>query len=209
MMATAHEHQTIADAVLVAAKAHDGQIRDDKRDAYINHLAEVAVMCAGLEPFDPVLVAAAYLHDTVEDSDVTEGDIRRDFGDAIADLVMEVTDPSGLKGKARRERQVTHTALADPRVKRLKLADKTSNIEELIGLPAKRFDAKSIDKYLKWSRRVVDVCRGIEPALEARFDASAAKLQAEIEERGNRNSAKRRKADRPSAAHRGPSEATA
>ena len=125
------EGATIAQAVMFAAKAHDGIKREDRGDAYFNHLAEVAAMCAALEPFDPVLVAACYLHDTVEDTDVTE----------IADLVMDVTDPPDLKGKARRKRQVTHTAESGPRVKRLKLADKTSNVEELTGLPLTRFDA--------------------------------------------------------------------
>lgn len=183
MSEPAAPHLVIAQAVLFAAKAHDGIRREDRGDAYFNHLAEVAAMCAALEPFDPILVAACYLHDTVEDTDVTEADIRGRFGDEIADLVMEVTDPPGLKGKARRQRQVTHTAAAGPRVKRLKLADKTSNVEELIGLPGKRFDAKANAKYLKWSRRVVDVCRGLEPALEARFDASAATLEDKIEKR--------------------------
>jgi (p)ppGpp synthase/HD superfamily hydrolase len=171
---------TIARAVEFAAKAHEGQLREDKGDAYFNHLAEVAAICAGLEPFDPILVAGAYLHDTVEDTGVTETDIRQEFGDEIGDLVMDVTDPPALKGKARRQRQVDHTAAAGPRVKRLKLADKTSNVEELIGLPAGRFDAKANAKYLKWARRVAGVCRGLEPALEARFDASAARLEAEI-----------------------------
>lgn len=174
-------HLVIARAVLFAATAHDGQRRDDKGDAYFNHLAEVAAMCAALEPFDPVLVAACYLHDTIEDTETTEADLRAEFGGEIADLVMDVTDPPDLKGKARRERQVTHTAEAGPRVKKLKLADKTSNVEELLGLPATHFDADGNEKYLKLSRRVVDVCRGVAPALEARFDASAARLHHEIE----------------------------
>ncbi|MFZ2100908.1 MAG: HD domain-containing protein [Oricola sp.] len=177
----ADQNAIIARAVLFAARAHEGARREDRGDAYFIHLAEVAAMCADLEPFDPVLVAAAYLHDTVEDTGTTAETIRAEFGGEIADLVMEVTDPPDLKGKERRERQVTHTAAAGPRVKRLKLADKISNVEELIGLPKKRFDAKGNARYLDWARRVVDVCRGLEPELEARFDASAAKLQKEIE----------------------------
>ena len=187
MSEEAAPYPAIANAVEFAARAHDGIRREDRGDAYFIHLAEVAAMCAALEPFDPVLVAACYLHDTVEDTDVTEADIRVRFGDAVADLVMDVTDPPDLKGKARRERQVTHTAEAGPRVKRLKLADKTSNVEELIGLPAKRFDPDGSAKYLKWARRVVDVCRGLEPSLEDRFDASAATLEREIEERRRHN----------------------
>lgn len=175
-----HDARRIADAVLFAADAHAGQIRTDKGDPYFNHLAEVAAMCAALDPFDPVLVTGCYLHDTVEDTHVTEADLRARFGDALADLVLDVTDPPGLKGEARRQRQVTHTAASGPRVKRLKLADKTSNIEELIGLPPERFDAQANARYLDWARKVVDVCRGAAPELEARFDASAARLEAEI-----------------------------
>ena len=124
MPAPAADNAMIAKAVLFAARAHDGIRREDKGDGYFIHLAEVAHMCAALEPFDPVLVAACYLHDAVEDTNVTEETVRSEFGDEIADLVMEVTDPPDLKGKARRERQVAHTAAAGPRVKRLKLADK-------------------------------------------------------------------------------------
>lgn len=182
----AQQQRTIAKAVMFAARAHDGQKRQDAGDAYFNHLAEVAALCAGLEPCDPVLVAACYLHDAIEETDVTEEVLRAEFGDEIADLVMDVTDPPGLKGKKRRERQVSHTAAAGPRVKRLKLADKTSNVEELIGIPARRFDVKANARYLDWARRVVDVCRGLEPALESRFDASAARLQADIERHSTR-----------------------
>ena len=170
----------IMDAALFAAHAHSGQIRDDKGDPYINHLAEVAAMCASIEPFDPVLVTAAWLHDTVEDTGMSEADIGSRFGGEVAALVLDVTDPPGLHGDTRRERQITHTAASSPRVRRLKLADKTSNVEELIGLPQARFDGPGNARYLDWSRRVVAVCRGLEPDLEARFDRSAARLDAEI-----------------------------
>ena len=170
----------IMDAALFAADAHSSQVRTDRGDPYINHLAEVAAMCASIEPFDPVLVAAAWLHDTVEDTDPTEADIRSRFGGQVAALVLDVTDPPGLHGDARRERQIAHTAACGPRVRRLKLADKTSNVEELIGLPTERFDGPGNARYLDWSRRVVTVCRGVAPALEARFDRSAARLEAEI-----------------------------
>ena len=176
----ATEARRIADAALFAAHAHADQRRADRGDPYINHLAEVAAMCAALDPFDPVLVAAAWLHDTIEDTTVTEAELRACFGDPVADLVIDVTDPPDLKGEARRERQVVHTARAGCRVRRLKLADKTSNVEELIGLAPDRFNMAGNARYLHWARRVVDVCRGIAPDLETRFEASAARLEAEI-----------------------------
>lgn len=178
----AADARMIADAALFAARAHAGQIREDLREPYINHLAEVAAFLAALEPFDPVLVTAGWLHDVVEDTSFTLEDIRTLFGADVAELVNDVSDPPDLKGKVRRDRQVTHTMESGPRVKLLKLADKTSNVEELTGLPAARFDRKGNERYLKWARRVVAVCRGLAPELEARFDRAAERLEGEIAE---------------------------
>lgn len=173
--------QLVAEAALFAAQAHGFTTREDTGDSYLVHLAEVAAMVATVEPYDSVLHAAAWLHDTVEDTAVTEEIVRERFGDEVAALVMDVTDPEGLKGKARRQRQVDHTAQSGSRVKQLKIADKTSNTEEYLGLPDKRFDAKDAARYLKWARRVVDAARGSAPHLEERFDRAATRLQGMID----------------------------
>lgn len=170
----------VAEAALFAARAHTNEMRRDSGEPYVNHLAEVAALCASIRPDDTDLIAAAWLHDVVEETDFTLSDIGALFGTAVAALVGDVTDPEGLTGKARRERQVTHTMNAGPRVKLLKLADKTSNVEELVGLPERSFDLKGNERYLKWARRVVAVCRGVAPDLEARFDRSAERLDGEI-----------------------------
>lgn len=166
---------------MFAAHAHGDQMREDRGDPYLVHLSEVSALCAGVEPLDPVLITAAWLHDTLEYTDTVEGTLRERFGEAVATLVANVSDPPGLKGKARRQRQVDHTATADMRTKRLKLADRTSNVEEVLNSPEDRFRAKSAARYLKWSHRVVDVCRGAAPELEARFDQSARQLQSRID----------------------------
>ena len=171
----------ISEAALFAAHAHKNQMREDMGDPYLVHLSEVAAMCASIDPLDPVLVAAAWLHDTIEYTDTGHAALRERFGEAVADLVADVSDPPGLKGKARRQRQVDHTAKAGVRTKRLKIADRTSNVEEVLNGPEDRFRPKSAARYLKWSRRVVDVCRGAAPELEARFDQSAARLQHRLE----------------------------
>lgn len=181
---TPRDIRQIAQAALFAAHAHKDQMREDMGDPYLVHLAEVAALCAGIRPLDPVLVAAAWLHDTLEYTDTDESALRERFGEAVAELVADVSDPPGLKGKARRQRQVDHTARAGLRTKRLKLADRTSNVEEVLNGPDERFRAKSAARYLKWSRRVVDVCRGAAPELEARFDKAAAGLEARIEAGG-------------------------
>ncbi len=179
---TPRDVRQISEAALFSAHAHKNQMREDMGDPYLVHLSEVAAMCANIEPLDPVLVAAAWLHDTLEYTDTDESALREHFGEAVADLVADVSDPPGLKGKARRQRQVDHTAKAGIRTKRIKLADRTSNIEEVLNAPDDRFRAKSGARYLKWSRRVVDVCRGAAPTLEARFDKSATRLQARLDD---------------------------
>lgn len=174
------EKRMIAEAVEFAAEAHAGQRLDNGETPYFNHLAEVAARCARHEPYDPVLVAACYLHDTVEDTGVTEAILRERFGDAVTDLVMEVTDPPELKGKERRQRQVDHAANASLRAKLVKIADKTSNVAELVDRPAKDETAKGMQKYLDWARAVVDACRGVDAEMEAAFDAAARRLDAAI-----------------------------
>jgi GTP diphosphokinase / guanosine-3',5'-bis(diphosphate) 3'-diphosphatase len=172
----------IVEAFAFAAHAHAFQKRDDMGDAYVIHLAEVAASCAQHEPFDPVLVTAAILHDTLEDTSVTEQALRERFGDDITDVVLEVTDPPGLKGKARRERQVAHIATASTRAKILKIADKTSNVAELADLPKGGIGkVKKARRYLEWSSRVVDVCRGSDADLEFAFDTALARAQAGLE----------------------------
>ncbi|MCB1383103.1 MAG: HD domain-containing protein [Notoacmeibacter sp.] len=175
-----HSLDLVSRAANFALMAHADGRRKDSGEPYANHLAEVAAHCAAARPEDGELVAAAWLHDVVEETAFTHDDIVALFGAPVASLVADVTDPDGLKGKARRERQVTHTLNCGPRVKLLKLADKVSNVEELIGLPANRFDLAGNERYLKWARRVVAVCRGVAPDLEARFDRAAERLEAEI-----------------------------
>jgi len=89
------EHYTVADRELIqrayriAEEAHRGQKRQSG-GPYINHCIQVAGILAELR-VPPEVVAAGLLHDTVEDTPVTLDDIRRDFGDTIANLVNGVT----------------------------------------------------------------------------------------------------------------------
>ena len=175
----------IAEAVEFAADAHALQCRGDGKTPYFNHLAEVASSCARHDPFDPVLVAACYLHDTIEDTGVDAAILKERFGAEVAQLVVDVSDPPKLKGRERRQRQVDHTARASDRVKLLKIADKTSNAAERAGLEPQFQSLKSMQRYLDWARAVVDVARGVDEDMEAAFDAQAARLEAAIAARLN------------------------
>ena len=78
-------------AVTFAVKAHSGTERRGKGFPYVIHLMEAAEIVATITP-DQDLLAAAMLHDTVEDTDVTLDDLRREFGDRIASLVEAESD---------------------------------------------------------------------------------------------------------------------
>ena len=88
----------VVDALSFAAHKHRDQRRKD-RDAspYINHpiaLMRVLSVEAGIQ--DPLVLGAALLHDTVEDTETTPEELAERFGPAIRDLVLEVTDDKAL-----------------------------------------------------------------------------------------------------------------
>lgn len=116
-------------AYAVAERAHEGQMRKSG-DAYITHPLAVTTILAELGMTPPTL-AAALLHDTVEDTDYGLDDLRRDFGDEIAALVDGVTKLDKVKyGEAAQAETVRKMVIAmarDIRVLVIKLADRLHN----------------------------------------------------------------------------------
>ena len=76
----------VSKAIVFATKAHEGQFRKATKIPYILHPMECAVIISGMTT-DEEMIAAALLHDTVEDCDVTIEDIRREFGSRVAQFV--------------------------------------------------------------------------------------------------------------------------
>ena len=83
----------VAKALDFATKAHGDQVRKYTGEPYTNHLVEVMNIVRTVKSDDSML-AAALLHDTIEDTSVTEADVKKEFGDRIAKLVVELTDIS-------------------------------------------------------------------------------------------------------------------
>ena len=123
-------------AVLFAVRAHAGTERRGKGFPYIIHPMEAAEIVATITP-DPELLAAAILHDTVEDTSVTVEDIRREFGDRIASLVAAESDIE-LAGQseeeswhARKQAAIDRLAAASHDAKIVAMGDKLSNMRAI------------------------------------------------------------------------------
>jgi (p)ppGpp synthase/HD superfamily hydrolase len=155
--------------------------KGEAAEPVMNHLAEVAELVArATDGVDVDLVAAAVLHDTVEDTDTTFQEIAARFGQRVASLVAEVTDDKSLPWRERKRLQVVSAASASHGAKVIKLADKTSNLRAMaVSPPLNWSDARRAD-YLEWSRRVVANCRGANRWLEDQFDAAAEALEARV-----------------------------
>ena len=127
----------------VADRAHDGQ-RRASGESYIEHPLAVAGILAELE-MDRQTIAAALLHDVVEDTSITSEQVTAEFGDEIASLVEGVTKLTRIPYQSKEDAQVENLrkmfmAMArDIRVIIIKLADRLHNMRTLASLPpAKR-----------------------------------------------------------------------
>lgn len=123
-------------AILFAVKAHAGTERRGKGYPYIVHLMEAMEIVATMTP-DQAMLAAAVLHDTVEDTDVTIDDIRTEFGDRIATLVAQESEerPKGVSAEeswySRKRATIDRLSKASRDVKIVALGDKLSNIRNI------------------------------------------------------------------------------
>ena len=129
--------QTVTRAADFAARRHTHQRRKgEAAEPYFNHLAHVAALLADAGA-DANLVAAGYLHDTIEDQEVTHAELVDAFSVDVADLVAHVTDDKQLPKYRRKRLQVEHAPHLPPRAQMLKTADKISNLSALLASPPK------------------------------------------------------------------------
>ena len=121
------DKQMIQKAAVFAAKAHEGMMRKGSRIPYIYHPMEVALIVAQMTD-DPEVIAAAYLHDVLEDTSVTPEEIQGEFGARVLSLVQAESEDKSLTWKERKANTVAHLKRAPREVKLLTLGDKLSNM---------------------------------------------------------------------------------
>jgi GTP diphosphokinase / guanosine-3',5'-bis(diphosphate) 3'-diphosphatase len=162
----------ILEALTFASEKHRHQRRKDVQSSpYINHpiaVARTLKVEGGVH--DATVICAALLHDTIEDTDTTYEELQTVFGDAIADMVLEVSDDKSLSQADRKRLQIEHAHRISAGAKLVKLADKICNLRDVISAPPAGWSLGKKEEYREWCRSVVDKIRGANADLEAAFD---------------------------------------
>ena len=126
----------IENAIVFATKAHAGVTRKGKNRLYILHPIEAMTIVAGLTE-DEDVIAAAVLHDVVEDTDVQPEKIEQEFGKRVLDLVMAESEdkmrdiPAEASWKERKQHTIDHLDDINRDAKLICLGDKLANIREM------------------------------------------------------------------------------
>ena len=120
----------IKEAARFAKKAHHGAFRKGTNVPYITHPLETAVIVSMMTD-DAELIAAALLHDTIEDAGVSYGELRSEFGKRVADLVAEESEDKSRTWEERKSSTLKRLETASLDIKILTLADKLSNIRSM------------------------------------------------------------------------------
>ena len=145
-----------------AAHAAVGQTRKYTFEPYIVHPAEVASIVATV-PHTEAMIAAAWLHDTVEDTGVTIEVIRAEFGAEVAELVGWLTDVSRPEHGNRAHRKAldrAHSAMAPGEAQTVKLADLIANTRSIVA-----HDTAFAKTYLEEKRLLLAVMTKGDPTL--------------------------------------------
>ncbi|MGE3840273.1 MAG: HD domain-containing protein [Vicinamibacterales bacterium] len=158
-------------ALEFAARRHRDQRRRDRHASpFVNHPIEVARLLADVGGVsDPHVLAAAALHDVVEDTETTLGDIELRFGRVVAALVGEVTDDPDLAGVERHRQQAERAPGLTHGARLIKIGDKIANLREM---PVEWSPSRRVE-YATSARALVHACRGTCLPLEQLFDAVA------------------------------------
>lgn len=114
-------------AAAFAGEAHKGVFRKGTNIPYITHPLEAAVIVSAFTD-DEEMIAAALLHDVVEDAGVTRGELEQIFGPRVAGLVMDVSEDKRRTWQERKGSTVRHLVTASREIKILSLGDKLSNM---------------------------------------------------------------------------------
>ncbi|KAI4496592.1 hypothetical protein M0804_000402 [Polistes exclamans] len=166
-----------------AAEKHRNQKRKDAAQTpYINHPIGVAnILVHEGDVYDPVVILAALLHDTVEDTDTSFDEIEQEFGYTVSQVVQEVTDDKALPKAERKRLQIENAPKRSHRAKLVLLADKLYNLRDLQKSTPIGWTSERVKEYFKWAKAIVDRIRRTNSNLEIALDRVFEKQRIETE----------------------------
>lgn len=176
-------------ALEFAANRHKYQTRKGKsKTPYINHPIQVAKTLISCDEDETDLIVASLLHDVVEDTAQGEKQVKElsdiilsMFGENVLLTVLEVSDNKSLPVDQRKQLQVQLTPNLSDRAKKLKIADKICNIQDIICDPPEGWSDERKIAYVHWAKQVVNGARGLNHDLDQMFDEIYEKALQKIE----------------------------
>lgn len=151
-----------------AAKKHKGQKRSNGKTPYIAHPIAVAKILhdeAGIK--DDATIIASLMHDTIEDTNTTREEIAELFGNEVASIVAEVSNPPGI-GANKHQWQIDHAKELSDKAASLKVADKIANLRDIVNDPPVWDQQKKMD-YYDHANMMVDAIEKPHPILRDLF----------------------------------------
>ncbi len=132
---------------------HAGQTRKDAgKRPYLEHLIRVASLVSKLEfMVDDDTICAAFLHDTLEDTDTSADELTQEFGEKVCDIVQELTDNKKLTRKFRKLHKMRDADLLSFPASLVLWADLTANLEDLAFNPPVDWDYDRKIDYIEWA----------------------------------------------------------
>jgi guanosine-3',5'-bis(diphosphate) 3'-pyrophosphohydrolase len=167
---------TLLQAIDFAAERHSNQRRKGPSGApYVNHLIDVATLLATLGPVTDVeVLAAAVLHDVLEDTKTRSHEVSDRFGPRVLRMVQALTDDKSAPRAVRRQHVLDHLPTLDPEIRLIKLADLCSN---MLALPTDWSPARQRE-YVEWSMKAAALCTGLSPELDRLYAERASAMRA-------------------------------
>jgi guanosine-3',5'-bis(diphosphate) 3'-pyrophosphohydrolase len=168
----------VIQAIEFAAERHANQRRKGKQQTpYINHPIKVVSVLSAHGESDHDLLAAGALHDVIEDTAREKKQIeklstliKKKFGERVLKMVLEVSDDKSLPYQERKRLQIIHTPSLSSSAKKLKIADKICNIQDLKEDPPDEWAQDRKIQYIEWAGKVIEGARGVNAGLENYFD---------------------------------------
>ena len=172
----------IFDAAVFAAEKHQGAVRKNSQHSpYITHplLVSKAIYQIG-KIEETTILAAAILHDTIEDTKTTRVEIKKRFGENVLSIVLEVTDDKSLPKMTRKGLQIHHALDLSYEARIVKLADKLVNCRDILNNPPEDWSLQRRQNYIQWGADVIYKIRGTNQGLESAFDQVMRKAEEEL-----------------------------